>query len=272
MFLFDNSHDMTNEFDKMLELKIDDNELESIDIYNCQECGHRLTRDDIICKIVCGEIDGCGAQYDISLCQNLETGIDSSKNNYNTSSSLSFGFIINGNMRLKKLSIQASANYEKTQRRETYKQVKNIGETNLIYSIPENLANKTTDFFHTIQKKGFIYRTRVRLGVIASCFSIVCLINNLYISREDICLIFGIEFKYLSSGEKKLNEFYHSGVINYFPLTTDYYMEKQLLTYFIKISKPNKFSFIDELEVLNNQYYNFCMKFIYFLFKFRIKL
>lgn len=263
----DNEHNIENLYDKYHNMSDDIS-----NIYECDECGSNLSKDFQINKLVCDSVDGCGAQYDINTCQNLETSIDSSKNNYNTCSNLSFNIIVNGNKRLKKLSIQSSAKYEKTQRRVTYKQVKNIGETNLIYCIPENLANETTNYFHNIQKKGIIVRKRVRLGLIAACFYVTCLANNLYISRDNICLIFGITFKYLSVGEKKLNEFYHSGIIDYFPFTTEYYTEKQLLTYFIKINSSNKIMFIDELEMINNKYYNFCLLFIKFLFTFRIKL
>lgn len=269
MFLFDslqNTNDIFSENNESINTK------KINDIYKCDECGETLVKDITINKLICDTITGCGAQYEMTLCQNQETSIDSSKNNYNTSSNLSFSFIVNGNMRLKKLSIQSSANYEKTQRRETLKQVKNIGENNLSYSIPENLANETTDYFHAIQKKKIILRTRVRLGVIAASFSVVCLINNLYISRNDICTIFGIPFKYLSIGEKKLNEFYHSGIIDYFPFTTEYYTEKQLLTYFVKIIVIDNVFFIDENEIINNNYYNFCLTFIKFLFTFRVKL
>lgn len=238
--------------------------------YKCRDCDGNLIDNININKVVC---DKCNRQYDLSICQNLDSSIITSKNNYSTSSTVSIGYLVNGNYSLKQISIHTSVNYEKNQRRKTYKQVKNIAGLTLNYYINENLVNETTDFFHSIQKKGIIVRTQPRLGLLAACFNIVCLKNNFYISRCDICTIFNVSSHYLSRGESLLIKLGFSGIISYIELTTDFYIEKQLLTCIIKLLAMNNNDYIDENLILyNNNNYNFCHNLIKFIIKFRINI
>lgn len=79
---------------------------------------------------------------------------------------------------------------------------------------PMNIINGTAELFDQIKNKGYVYRGDGKLGVIAACLYYVSIEHNLTRTPKEICQIFGIDEKFLSQGDRILQELNELGVIN----------------------------------------------------------
>lgn len=87
---------------------------------------------------------------------------------------------------------------------------------------PHNIINAAADLFDEIKLAGYVYRGDGKLGVIGACLYYASILNNLTRTPKDIALIMGIDEKFLSHGDRILQELNELQVItiptNYKPI------------------------------------------------------
>ena len=79
---------------------------------------------------------------------------------------------------------------------------------------PLNIINGTADLFEIIKNKGYVFRGDGKLGVIAACMYYVSIEHNLTRTPKEISQIFGIDEKFLSQGDRTLQELNELGIIS----------------------------------------------------------
>lgn len=87
---------------------------------------------------------------------------------------------------------------------------------------PLNIINAAAELFDQIKNKGYVYRGDGKLGVIGACLYYASIMNNLTRTPKEIAQIMGIDERFLSHGDRVLQELNELGVIaiptNYKPL------------------------------------------------------
>lgn len=79
---------------------------------------------------------------------------------------------------------------------------------------PMNVINATAEIFDQIKNKGYVYRGDGKLGIIGACLYYASIQNNLTRTPKEISLIMGIDEKFLSAGDRILQELNEIGIIN----------------------------------------------------------
>ncbi|MGL5936542.1 MAG: hypothetical protein ACRCZI_13090 [Cetobacterium sp.] len=79
---------------------------------------------------------------------------------------------------------------------------------------PMNIINGTADLFDQIKNKGYVFRGDGKLGVIAACLYYVSIEHNLTRTPKEISSIMGVEEKFISQGDKTLQELNELGIIS----------------------------------------------------------
>lgn len=97
---------------------------------------------------------------------------------------------------------------------------------------PLNIINAAAELFDQIKNKGYVYRGDGKLGVIGACLYYASIMNNLTRTPKEIAQIMGIDERFLSHGDRILQELNELGIItiptNYKPL--DDYLKMYLPT------------------------------------------
>ncbi len=149
--------------------------------------------------------------------EHLNNGYNASiEQNYNTSSAsfMSYKVTGHGSYRYHKLLLRACANYN------TYRY--NTNKKEIINKIhhyegnkpPQNVINDTADLFDAIKQKGAVFRGNGKWGVIGACLYYTCIKHNLTRTPREIAAIVGVEEKFLSQGDRILQEYNELGIIN----------------------------------------------------------
>jgi transcription initiation factor TFIIIB Brf1 subunit/transcription initiation factor TFIIB len=90
---------------------------------------------------------------------------------------------------------------------------------NLIYQYeghkpPMNIINTACELFDQILKKGYKYRENRRKGIFGACLYYACIEHNLTRAPKEIAAVMRIEERFLSQGDKLLQELNEYGIIN----------------------------------------------------------
>ncbi len=227
---------------------IDNNENNNTNIgkkYNiCPECQIPCKINDIF--LICEQ---CGWQreYDCHTHDNYSLSIES---NYNTTNNsfMTFNIIGTNSYYYNRSLLKTCADYTSYRANSNKKDI-----INKIYQYegnkpPLNVINETADLFDKIKQAGYVYRGDGKLGVIGACLYYISIKNNLTRSPKEVAKIMGIEERFLSQGDRILQELAELNVIeiptNYKPLN-DY-----LNTFLPCLYIPEKYKYfiIDIIE------------------------
>jgi Zn finger protein HypA/HybF involved in hydrogenase expression len=209
-------------------------EVEKIDYKQCPSCL-------IPCKIhetmlIC---ESCGLER-VWDCHSHNLYSMTINQDYNTSNSfLTFNIVGANSYCYNRSFLKTCADYTKFRDNSNRKAI-----VNMIYQYPGNkppmnVVNSCADIFDQIKNKGYVYRGDGKLGVIAACLYYASIMNNLTRTPKEIAQIIGIDEKFLSNGDRILQELNELGVItiptNYKPL--DDYLDM----YFPILEIPEKY-------------------------------
>lgn len=212
---FDFINDMKN-----LNLKKDivSEDLSKKDYNICVTCGVPCKINDTF--IICEQ---CGEErlYD---CHSHDLYSLSVESNYNTASNsfMTFNIIGTNSYFYNRSLLKTCANYTSYRANSNKKEI-----INKIYQfdgnkLPMNVINETADLFDQIKMAGRVYRGDGKLGVIGACLYYVSIRNNLTRSPKEISAIMNIEERFLSQGDRILQELNELKIIdiptNYKPL------------------------------------------------------
>ena len=175
----------------------------------CPKCDiYGKISDNIILCESCGlkrPWDHDNGKYSISIEQN-----------YNTSSNtfMAFNIIGKNSYCYQRSFLKTCAKYPSYRNNNNRKEI-----INKIYQyngnkIPINVCNITADLFDQIKRKNYVFRGNGKWGVIGACLFYACIMNNLTRTPREIASIIGIEDRFLSQGDKILQELNELGIIN----------------------------------------------------------
>lgn len=174
-----------------------------------------------ICNVACKIYDiyiicekcGMEREWDIHSSNLYSMTIDQ---NYNTSNNsfMTFSIIGVNSYHYNRSFLKTCADYSAYRNNNNKKEI-----INKIYQYegnkpPHNIINATADLFDQIKNKGYVYRGDCKLGVIGACLYYASIMNNLTRTPKEICLIMNIEDKFLSAGDRILQELNELGIIN----------------------------------------------------------
>lgn len=188
-----------------------------VDYKICPTCDVRckVSENSIICE-QCGlerEWQTHNDGYSLSIDQN-----------YNTSqkSYISFNIIGTGAYCYQRSFLKSCSDYSMFRNNSNKKEI-----TNIIFQYdgskpPMNVINQAASLFDKIVQAGHVYRKNGKKGVMSACLYYACIMEGIARTPKDIALIMNTEEKYLSQGDRILQELNEIGVIkiptNYEPL------------------------------------------------------
>lgn len=197
----DNTKNLIN-----LEKKID---VEILDYKICPNCNvrGRISESFIICE-QCGlerEWQTHGDNYSISV-----------DKNYNTSqnSHVSFNIVGKGSYCYQRSLLKTCSDYSLYRNNNNKKEI-----TNIIFQYegskpPSNVISLAAELFDQVVQAGHVYRKNGKKGVMSACLYYACIMNNVTRTPKDIAIIMNTEEKFVSQGDRILQELNELGVVN----------------------------------------------------------
>ncbi len=200
----------------------------------CPNCDERckIGAVSLICE-KCGlerewqSENGC---YDASIAQNY---------NITQNAHISFNLVGAGSYCYQRSFLKTCSNYGSFRNNNNKKEI-----TNIIYQYegskpPTNVINTAAELFDKIVSSGRVYRKNGKRGVMAACLYYSCIINNLSRTPRDIALIMNTEERFLSQGDKILQELKELGVLD-IP-TRHEPIENYLSQFFTSLDIPERY-------------------------------
>jgi hypothetical protein len=177
-------------------------EVKAVDYKICPECNVPCKICDTI--IIC---ESCGMERDWNS-HSHDTYSMSIDQNYNTSSNsfMTFNIIGLNSYCYNRSFLKSCADYS------MYRSTGNKKDIiNRIYQYegskpPLNIINAVADLFDKIKNNGYVHRGMIKLGVIGACLYYVSIMNNVTRTPKEIALIMNIDEKFLSKGDRILQE------------------------------------------------------------------
>jgi transcription initiation factor TFIIIB Brf1 subunit/transcription initiation factor TFIIB len=191
-----------------LEKKID-SVLQLVDYRLCPECQIVGKINDTL--IIC-EKCGLEREWDSHTTEGYSISVDQS---YNTNNSFMTFNVVGVNAYCYNQNLlKTCSDYSSYRNHNNKKEI-----VNRIYQYegnkpPTNIINQTADLFDQIKTKGYVYRGNGKLGVIGACLFYACMMHNLTRTPREIALIMGIDERFLSQGDRVLQELNELGIIN----------------------------------------------------------
>lgn len=144
---------------------------------------------------------------------------------------------------LQKRLICQTADYKKTQLKNTMDQMLNYVDRYDKKKLPEDMAKMAAHAYYEIQKHGIIKRGDVRAGIMAACLSRMCDKHGTPKKRAVFIEMFRIQHEDLSKGEKILDELLSSGLLSAGLFLNQNQVETQrirgfLIEYFLQLGIP----------------------------------
>jgi hypothetical protein len=190
----------------------------AIDYKLCPGCKIQCKINDT--TIICEQC-GIERQYDCHTNDNYSLMVDSC---YNTASNsfMSFNVVGTNAYFYQRSMMKTCADYSIYRNNSNKKDI-----INRIYQYegnkpPMNVINTASDLFDQIKSNNYVFRGDGKLGVIGACLHYASIMHNLTRTPREIARIMGIDEKFLSQGDRILQELNEMGIIeiptNYKPL------------------------------------------------------
>jgi transcription initiation factor TFIIIB Brf1 subunit/transcription initiation factor TFIIB len=222
----------------------------------CPECNIQLKLlDDVL---IC---EKCGLEQDYNAEYNAEMYNVAVDGNYNSSTTSSTSFTFSGGKKsygYQKAMLRTCSEYSITSYQTIKKEILNrinmyngnkppmnvqLACIDMYYSLKENdksyLEAINKGQTEQNEKKRLVFRSNGKWGIIAACLYYTCIAEGLTRTPREISEIIGIDEKYQSIGDKRLQEFNELGIIN-IPIHNKL-LENYIYRYFPLLSIPEKY-------------------------------
>jgi transcription initiation factor TFIIIB Brf1 subunit/transcription initiation factor TFIIB len=196
----------------------------------CSYCNIRLkiTEEVMVCT-------NCGIEKDLLIDYCPETYNAAIDSNYNSSTTASVSFTFSGknSYGYQKAMLKTCSDYSTVSHQTIKKEILNrinmykgnkppmnvqLNCVELYCSIKENDKSYLNIINNGVseqnEKKRLVFRSNGKWGIIAACLYYSCIEEGLSRTPREISEIIGIDEKYQSAGDKKLQEFHELGIIN----------------------------------------------------------
>jgi len=198
------NHDNINK--NCLELQIDIN-TNTIDD-KCEKC-------DIIYKTLNGfsYCESCGVENKTESDQ--MTYNSESCNNVHRDPFMSFNIIGKGkNARdLQRNFIKTCGKYKAYRTNSNRREMVKTNDDYIGNKLPKNVIKLALELFRKIKEKKFVFRGNGKKGVIGACLFYSCIMNKITKTPKEISNILGIEERFLSQGDRTVQELNEKGII-----------------------------------------------------------
>lgn len=170
------------------------------------------------CNISCKTLDGiiycesCGMEDKME----LENITFNSENNHNTNDSSFMSFNITGKNSFcsQRSYLKTCANYSSFRKNNIKKDMYNYNYTYEGNKLPKNVIKLAIELFSTIKDNKYVYRGNGKKGIIGACIFYACVMNKITKTPREISNILGIEERFLSQGDRTVQELNERGIIN----------------------------------------------------------
>ena len=174
----------------------------SVDYKLCPECKIQCKIKDT--TIICEQC-GIERQYDCHTADNYSLMVDCGYNTSNNSY-MSFNVVGTNAYFYQRSMMKTCADYSIYRNNSNKKDI-----INRIYQYegnkpPMNVINTASDLFDKIKANNYVFRGDGKLGVIGACLYYASIIHNLTKTPREIAHIMGIDEKFLSQGDRTLQE------------------------------------------------------------------
>ena len=153
----------------------------------------------------------------------LETSIVDDSNKYNFSlekdhntsdnSFMSFNFVGKNSYCYQRSFLKTCANYSSFRRNNNRKDMYNYNYQYEGKKIPKNAIKLAIELFSKIKEKNYVFRGNGKKGVLGACLFYACVMNNITKTPREISSVMEIEERFLSHGNRKVQELNEKGVI-----------------------------------------------------------
>jgi transcription initiation factor TFIIIB Brf1 subunit/transcription initiation factor TFIIB len=139
-----------------------------------------------------------------------------SENNHNTNNNsfMAFNFTGNGSYCYQRSFLKSCANYSSFRKNNNRKDMYNYNYKYEGNKLPKNVIKLAIELFSTIKDNKYVYRGNGKKGIIGACLFYACVINKITKTPREIANILGIEERFLSQGDRTIQELNEKGVIN----------------------------------------------------------
>jgi transcription initiation factor TFIIIB Brf1 subunit/transcription initiation factor TFIIB len=175
----------------------------------CTKCKKegRITNSSIIC-VTCG--------LELSTIEDHGKYSFAVNNDHNTSSNsfMSFNFVGKNAYCYQRSFLKTCANYSSYRRNNNKKDLYNYNYQHEGKKIPKNAIKLAIELFSTIKENKYVYRGNGKKGVLGACLFYACVMNHITKTPREIASIMNIEERFLSQGDRKVQEINELGIIN----------------------------------------------------------
>jgi transcription initiation factor TFIIIB Brf1 subunit/transcription initiation factor TFIIB len=140
----------------------------------------------------------------------------SSEKDHNVSSDsyISFNIIGPNSYGYQRSFLKTCANYSSLRRNNNRKDMYKYNYQYDGKKIPKNAIKLAIEIFSKIKEKNYVFRGNGKKGILAACLFYACVMNNITKTPQKIASVMEIEERFLSHGDRRLQEFNDAGIIS----------------------------------------------------------
>lgn len=137
------------------------------------------------------------------------------ESDYNTSdnSFMSFNFVGRNSYCYQRSFLKTCANYSSYRKNNNRKEMYNYNYQYNGKKIPKNAIKLAIELFSKIKENNYVFRGNGKKGVLGACLFYACVMNNITKTPREISSVMEIEERFLSQGNRKVQELNEKGVI-----------------------------------------------------------
>ena len=192
-----------------LEIRMDLGNEKIVKYTTCSKCNIECTASDgyVYCS-------NCGLETPIIDDDNKFSFATEKDHNVSSNSFMSFNFIGKNSYCYQRSFLKTCANYSSFRRNNNRKDLYNYNYQYEGKKIPKNVIKLAIDIFSKIKDHNYVYRGNGKKGVLGACLFYACVMNNITKTPREIASIMEIEERFLSQGDRTIQELNEDGIIN----------------------------------------------------------
>ena len=191
-----------------LEKKLDMTD-KTVDYTICPTCNiKRFIGDGVMRCHKCG-LEAKLIDDDDKYSASIEKDYNVSKNSF-----MSFNIVGKNSYCYQRSFLKTCANYSSFRKNNNRKEMYDHNYQHTGKKIPKNAIKLSIELFSKIKEKNFVYRGNGKKGVLGACLFYACVIHNITKTPREIASVMGIEERFLSQGDRIVQEHNEAGIIN----------------------------------------------------------
>ena len=192
-----------------LEVKMDLGDEKVVKYTMCPKCNIEGTLSDG--SVYCPQ---CGLETLVVDDNNKFSFSIEKDHNVSSNSFMSFNFIGKNSYCYQRSFLKTCANYSSFRRNNNRKDLYNYNYQYEGKKIPKNAIKLAIELFSKIKENNYVFRGNGKKGVLGACLFYSCVMNHITKTPREIACVMEIEERFLSQGDRIVQELNEKGVIN----------------------------------------------------------